>query len=152
MTEHDKAIGYQRFTPVAAPIADRLQGVPNDMLAEIVLQFVDAFDGRDAADTTGALVNIRHVVFGFDTLRDPAMGNGIGPLAKHIEIADIFHLVDLVCAGRPGANLTKHDFTIRLAIPLHVGETGVELQGLDDIETHLYTILSNRGGRCHAAR
>ncbi len=96
---------------------------------------------RDPADAAGPLVNIRDIVFGRDARADPAPGDGVGPLAKHVEIADVFHLVDLVGARWPGADLAEYDFTVGLAVPLHVGEAGVELQGPDHVEAHLYTVL-----------
>ena len=64
--------------------------------------------------------------------------NGLTPGSEYVKVTGIFHLVDLVCAGRTCADLAKDYFTVRFPLPLHVRETDIKIQCLDDVVAHLH--------------
>ena len=71
-------------------------------------------------------------------LLDPTQCQRLTPGLEYVEVAGVFHLIDLVCARRSATDFAEYDFAVRLAIPLHVREAGAEFQGLYDVVAHLH--------------
>ena len=141
MPDDDHPVTDENGPPIATWRTDREQIHKHDMLAIFRQQLVEPFDVSDPANPLGAFEDATRVETSLELAREPAVNDRFGPGNIQISVGRIVHQINNASARWPSPNLAKYRFAVGLAVPLHVGEPGLEAQCGDHRGSHLAASL-----------
>src|SRR6266487_1031707 len=109
----------------------------NDVFSKPRAKTLETYDVLNAPGALRALEDVHRVVFSLGDLGETAVHFRLRITAEEIDIRYEVHQVHGTRTRGASCNLAKHNFAIRLPVPLHVGEASLEFQCVEHCVSHL---------------
>src|SRR6266478_7746879 len=137
MPDHEKAVRHEREYPVAPRRANGQQLHRRDVWTEAGLQALEPLDVTNVTRALGAFEDDRRVVLAIQLGAETPVQHRLGPSTEEIDVGRVVHGVDRACPRRSGGDFAEYGFTLCRAVPLHVRESRLKAERLEDGAAHI---------------